>query len=170
MREGRGGSKIDVVPAKAGIHLSGAGAVDKWVPAFAGMTFNFYRILRTSSAASAVGIFFLLVLAIVVASPARAECGGVVADGGARLWRAAAQPEQSVAISFLGHASFLVESPEGVRIVTDYNGMIGAPLTPDIVTMNNAHPTHYTEFIDPGVKYPPYSEHKLERKVVQKLM
>ena len=54
---------------------------------------------------------------------------------------------------FSGHASFMIESPEGVRIVTDYNDMIGAPLTPDIVTMNNAHPTHYTDIIDPGVKY-----------------
>ena len=74
-------------------------------------------------------------------------------EGGARLWRVAAQPEQSVAITFLGHASFMIESPEGVRIVTDYNDMIGAPVTPDIVTMNNAHPTHYTDNVDPAVKY-----------------
>jgi L-ascorbate metabolism protein UlaG (beta-lactamase superfamily) len=116
------------------------------------MTDNICCCLRESSAASAVRIFFLLVLAIVTASPAQAECG-VVAGGGARLWRAAAQPEQSVAITFLGHASFMIESPEGVRIVTDYNDMIGAPLTPDIVTMNNAHPTHYTDNVDPGIKY-----------------
>jgi hypothetical protein len=28
----------NVIPAKAGIHPATAGAVDKWVPAFAGMT------------------------------------------------------------------------------------------------------------------------------------
>jgi len=151
MREARGGGK-NVIPAQAGIHLSGAGAVDKRIPAFAGMTASICRALSESSAASAVRRFFFLLVAIVVAAPAWAGCG-VVAGGGARLWRAAAQPEQSVAITFLGHASFLVESPEGVRIVTDYNDMIGAPVTPDIVTMNNAHPTHYTERIDPGVKY-----------------
>lgn len=29
---------------------------------------------------------------------------------------------------------------------------------------------YHSALIDPGVKYPPYSEHELERKVVQKLM
>ncbi|TMJ77224.1 MAG: MBL fold metallo-hydrolase, partial [Alphaproteobacteria bacterium] len=45
------------------------------------------------------------------------------------------------------------ESPQGVTIVTDYNDMIRAPVTPDIVTMNNAHPTHYTDAVEPGVKF-----------------
>ena len=64
-----------------------------------------------------------------------------MAGDGARLWRAAAS-EGTVSITFLGHASFLIESPGGVRVVTDYNDMIRAPMTPDIVTMNNAHTTH----------------------------
>jgi L-ascorbate metabolism protein UlaG (beta-lactamase superfamily) len=89
---------------------------------------------------------------MLLALPAHAACGGVVA-GGARLWRAAAEMEKSVAITFLGHASFLVESPQGVRIVTDYNDMIRAPVVPDIVTMNNAHPTHYSDNVDAGVKF-----------------
>jgi L-ascorbate metabolism protein UlaG (beta-lactamase superfamily) len=150
MRKGRGENTIDVIPAKAGIHPSGAGAVDKWIPACAGMTDFMYGAGRKSSA---VKRFFFLLVAIVVAGPAWGACGGVVAEGGARLWRAAAQPEKSVAITFLGHASFLVESSEGVRIVTDYNDMVGAPVTPDIVTMNNAHPTHYSDATPPGVKY-----------------
>src|SRR5687767_13807257 len=78
----------------------------------------------------------------------RAGCRGC-----AQFWPAAAREQGAVAITFLGHASFLVESPEGVRIITDYNGMIGAPVTPDIVTMNNAHPTHYTDVPDPDIKY-----------------
>jgi L-ascorbate metabolism protein UlaG (beta-lactamase superfamily) len=89
-------------------------------------------------------------IVLVLAPPAQAACSEVVA--GARLWRAAAQ-ENAVAIRFLGHASFLIESPDGVRIVTDYNDMIRAPVTPDIVTMNNAHPRHYSENVEPGVKY-----------------
>ena len=40
-----------------------------------------------------------------------------------------------------------------MRVVTDYNDAIRAPVTPDIVTMNNAHPTHYSEAVEPGVKY-----------------
>jgi L-ascorbate metabolism protein UlaG (beta-lactamase superfamily) len=31
--------------------------------------------------------------------------------------------------------------------------MILPPRTPDIVTMNNAHSTHYTDYVDPAVKY-----------------
>jgi L-ascorbate metabolism protein UlaG (beta-lactamase superfamily) len=97
----------------------------------------------------------LLVLLVVLAfaAPARAACSGVVAGDGTRLWRAAAGTEGTVSISFLGHASFLIESPGGVRAVTDYNDLIRAPATPDIVTMNNAHATHYTENPDPAVKF-----------------
>jgi L-ascorbate metabolism protein UlaG (beta-lactamase superfamily) len=82
-----------------------------------------------------------------------AECTGVVAGRLGSLHLAGGTPEKAVSITFLGHASFLIESPAGVRIVTDYNDMIRAPLTPDIVTMNNAHPTHYSEAVEPGVKY-----------------
>ena len=57
-----------------------------------------------------------------------------------------------VALTFLGHASFLIESPGGVSIVTDYNGVNRPALLPDIVTMNHAHATHYTELVDPGIK------------------
>jgi L-ascorbate metabolism protein UlaG (beta-lactamase superfamily) len=88
-----------------------------------------------------------------MAVPAWAGCIGAVAEDGTRLWRAAAAPDKTVAITFLGHASFLIESPQGVRIVTDYNDLIGAPVTPDIITMNNAHPTHYTDRIDPEIKF-----------------
>jgi L-ascorbate metabolism protein UlaG (beta-lactamase superfamily) len=106
-----------------------------------------------ASVASAFLLALVLLAPFWFAAPANAACSEVVAGEGARLWRAAAPEEGAVAITFLGHASFLVESPEGVRIVTDYNDMIGAPVTPDIVTMNNAHPTHYTEHVDPAVKY-----------------
>jgi L-ascorbate metabolism protein UlaG (beta-lactamase superfamily) len=60
---------------------------------------------------------------------------------------------KAVDLSFLGHASFLIESPGGVSIVTDYNGYNRPAFTPDIVTMNHAHSTHYTEHVEPGVKY-----------------
>jgi L-ascorbate metabolism protein UlaG (beta-lactamase superfamily) len=84
---------------------------------------------------------------------AQAACTGVVAGRLGPLHFAGGVPEGSVSITFLGHASFLIESPAGVRVVTDYNDAIRAPVTPDIVTMNNAHPTHYSEAVEPGVKY-----------------
>lgn len=93
------------------------------------------------------------VITWMFASVAQAACTGVVAGARGPLRLAAAAAEGAVSITFLGHASFLIESPAGVRIVTDYNDAIRAPVTPDIVTMNNAHPTHYSDAVEPGVKY-----------------
>jgi L-ascorbate metabolism protein UlaG (beta-lactamase superfamily) len=67
--------------------------------------------------------------------------------------RAAIPADATVQLTFLGHSSFLIETKGGVSVVTDYNGSIRAPFTPDIVTMNNAHSTHYTHFVEPGVKH-----------------
>jgi L-ascorbate metabolism protein UlaG (beta-lactamase superfamily) len=93
---------------------------------------------------------FLLLAAFT--GPASAACTGVVAGDGTRLWRAAVD-EGAISIGFLGHASFLIESPGGVRVVTDYNDLVRASVTPDIVTMNVAHTTHCTDNIEPGVKF-----------------
>ena len=66
---------------------------------------------------------------------------------------AAAPAAGTVRLSFLGHASFLIESPGGVAAVTDWNGINRPPFLPDIVTMNNAHPLHYVDTVEPGIKY-----------------
>jgi L-ascorbate metabolism protein UlaG (beta-lactamase superfamily) len=65
----------------------------------------------------------------------------------------AALPAGTVQLTFLGHSSFWIESAGGATAVTDFNGMILPPQTPDIVTMNNAHSTHYTDFVDPAVRH-----------------
>jgi L-ascorbate metabolism protein UlaG (beta-lactamase superfamily) len=66
----------------------------------------------------------------------------------------AALPEGATARpTFLGHASFLLETRGGVSAVTDYNGYNTAPITPDIVTMNNAHSTHFTDNVEPRVTH-----------------
>jgi L-ascorbate metabolism protein UlaG (beta-lactamase superfamily) len=107
---------------------------------------------RETFAAFAVRCFFALaLLAPLLMGSAQAACTGVVAGDGTRLWRAATG-DGTVSISFLGHASFLIESPDGVRVVTDYSDLTRAPMTPDIVTMNIAHTTHWTDNIEPGVK------------------
>src|SRR5207237_733523 len=104
---------LNVIPAKAGIHPSSDRATDKWVPAFAGTTVLFGRVLRATTASSAVKLCFLA-LALASAVPAWAACTGPVADQGARVRLAAAGPEGGVGLTFLGHASFLIESPQGV--------------------------------------------------------
>jgi len=66
--------------------------------------------------------------------------------------RAALDADQ-VRITYVGHSTFLIESPKLVRIATDYNDFVRSPILPDIVTMNHAHSTHYTDRPDPGIKY-----------------
>lgn len=67
--------------------------------------------------------------------------------------RLAALNSDQVRLTFVGHATFLIESPQLVRIVTDYNDYVRPPVLPDIVTMNHAHSTHYTDRPDPAIKY-----------------
>ena len=74
-----------------------------------------------------------------------------------RLYRAAfgdAVDEAHVRIRFLGHASFAIEALGDVLAVTDYTGFIGNPdVVPDVVTMNNAHATHWTSNPDPRIPH-----------------
>jgi L-ascorbate metabolism protein UlaG (beta-lactamase superfamily) len=65
----------------------------------------------------------------------------------------AALNADQVRLTFIGHATFLIESPQLVRIATDYNDYVRPPVVPDIVTMNHAHDTHYTDHPDPAIKY-----------------
>jgi L-ascorbate metabolism protein UlaG (beta-lactamase superfamily) len=65
----------------------------------------------------------------------------------------AATAPDGLRITFLGHASFLIETPRGVTAVTDYNGVNIPADPPDIATMNHAHSTHYTDHPDPRIKY-----------------
>ena len=60
----------------------------------------------------------------------------------------------SVRLNYIDHSMFLLETAGGLRAVTDYNGFIGAAaVTPDIVTMNNSHETHFTAFPDPAIPH-----------------
>ena len=62
--------------------------------------------------------------------------------------------EFSVRLSYIAHASFLLQTPGGLNAVTDSTGFIGnADLIPDIVTMNHAHETHWTAFPDPAIEH-----------------
>jgi L-ascorbate metabolism protein UlaG (beta-lactamase superfamily) len=67
--------------------------------------------------------------------------------------RLAALEHDQLRISYIGHSTFLIESPQLVRIATDYNDYVRPPVLPDIATMNHAHSTHYTLSPDPAIKY-----------------
>jgi L-ascorbate metabolism protein UlaG (beta-lactamase superfamily) len=90
--------------------------------------------------------------------PEMAEsCPGLVAErmpfAQPVAFRLAALEHDQVRISYIGHATFLIESPQLVRIATDYNDYVRPPVTPDIVTMNHAHTTHYSLSPDPAIKH-----------------
>ncbi len=57
--------------------------------------------------------------------------------------------ENQVLIHYFDHASFAIVTDDGTVAVTDYTGYTGvADLVPDVVTMNNAHSTHWTSSPD----------------------
>ncbi len=85
------------------------------------------------------------------------NCPGMVASQPPRAipaaFNLAALAGDQVRISYAGHSTFLIESPQGVKIATDYNDYVKPRGLPDIATMNHAHSTHYTDQPDPGIKH-----------------
>lgn len=106
----------------------------------------------------------LLLLALAGAAPALADgCFPVArmdvapSPGPIRLAATAspglAASEGGLRLTYLGHSSFLIETPEAVTAVTDYNGYHRAPFAPTIATMNNAHSSHYSSSPEPEIAH-----------------
>jgi L-ascorbate metabolism protein UlaG (beta-lactamase superfamily) len=116
------------------------------------MTFRFSAAVLVASAVA------------LLAGPALARCsknlverlgGGVQVaslDGVPLAQRGEGSPNRAV-ITFVGHASYQIDTPQGVRAITDYNGVNGFGRHPDIVTMNNAHSTHFTDDPEEGITH-----------------
>jgi L-ascorbate metabolism protein UlaG (beta-lactamase superfamily) len=85
------------------------------------------------------------------------NCPGLVAAPRFRVMpaslRLAALSSDQVRITYIGHSTFLLESPRLVRIATDYNDYVKPPVLPDVVTMNRAHSTHYTDSPEAGIAH-----------------
>ncbi len=98
----------------------------------------------------------LVPFSICFLSPASAEepegCPGLIAAAPPLVSRAALQQDE-VGLTFVGHATFLIETPQGVRIATDYSDGTRPPVTPTVATMNKAHSTHFSERPDPGIRH-----------------
>jgi L-ascorbate metabolism protein UlaG (beta-lactamase superfamily) len=84
------------------------------------------------------------------------NCPGLIASRRPRIEKAALRlalnPDQ-VRITYVGHSTFLIESPQSVRIATDFNDYVRPRQLPDIVTMNHAHSSHYTDAPDPRIPH-----------------
>lgn len=87
----------------------------------------------------------------------RQQCPGLIAGVAPSIVPVTFQPgtlkPTEARITYIGHATFLLESPQGVRIATDYNDFVKPAVLPDVITMNHAHITHYTDHPDPRIKY-----------------
>ena len=80
------------------------------------------------------------------------NCPGLVARGTPRVIPASLKADE-IRINYVGHSTFLLESPRGMKIATDYNDYVKPRVLPDIVTMNYAHSTHFTDHPEPGIKH-----------------
>ena len=101
-------------------------------------------------------------LGVLAAPPADAfiepeRCPRLIAGAEARVIPAAFDVAQlldgEVRLTFIGHASFLIESPAGVSIVTDYSDGTRPAVAPTIATMNRAHSSHFSYNPDPAIEY-----------------
>jgi L-ascorbate metabolism protein UlaG (beta-lactamase superfamily) len=93
-----------------------------------------------------------LILTRPVAAAEPEGCPGLIASRD-NLFSWASLGQDEVGLSFVGHATFLIQTPQGVRIATDYNDGTRPPVTPDVATMNKAHSTHFSYRPDPGITY-----------------
>jgi L-ascorbate metabolism protein UlaG (beta-lactamase superfamily) len=120
-----------------------------------------FRTVMPALAALTLCAFPAAAFERVQAPPPKPEmtesCPGLVASDRPRVipaaFRLVALAADQVRITYAGHSTFLIESPKLVRIATDYNDYVTTPVLPDVVTMNHAHSTHYTDRPDPKIAH-----------------
>ena len=96
--------------------------------------------------------FLTLTLASVPPVGASEACPGLVARKQSLIVPAVLGREE-VGITFVGHSTFLIESPARIRIATDYNDYVRPQVAPDVATMNKAHSTHFSYRPDPAIRH-----------------
>src|SRR5260221_2459778 len=114
-------------------------------------------MLRSLVAATA--FLGLLIAPATAAEPLRSECLAM-SNAPPRAvpvnYRVAVngneKPEE-VAITYVGHSTYYIDTPGGVRIATDFNGAYRTGRLPDVVTMNRAHSNHYTLVPDSKIEH-----------------
>ena len=103
---------------------------------------------------AALAVLCLLAVSAHAQGPQRSECLAMASAPRAVPvnYRLAAKAED-VAITYAGHSTYYIDTPQGVRIATDFSGAYGTGRLPDIATMNRAHSTHYTLYPDPKIPH-----------------
>lgn len=67
--------------------------------------------------------------------------------------RTVASEKSEVTITYAGHSTYVIETPGNVTVATDFSGDYTAGKSPNVVTMNRAHSTHYTLNPDPRIAH-----------------
>jgi L-ascorbate metabolism protein UlaG (beta-lactamase superfamily) len=113
-----------------------------------------FRIFDRSATMRLICLFLFSFVVLNTAAQA-SECLAL-AEGLARVQPASLRvnvlASNEVSVRFVGHSTFRIETAGGVVAATDFNGNAGGA-TPDVVTMNRAHSTHYTSSPDPAIKH-----------------
>lgn len=103
----------------------------------------------------------MIVLSLSLAAPAQerkeSHCRSLAHSTPGMVWLAGfGVPVEAdhVRIRYIDHSMFLIETPGGLTVVTDFNGYLGnSTFLPDVVTMNNSHDTHFTNYPDPQITH-----------------
>lgn len=100
-------------------------------------------------------VLLTILYSFLISTPAFAVCQ-LIADNAPssapRLLRVALAPNE-VQIRYIGHSTFELETPQGIRIATDYNDSVRPRRAPTVATMNGAHSTHYSLLPDPAIEH-----------------
>ncbi|WP_441233501.1 MBL fold metallo-hydrolase [Bradyrhizobium sp. 930_D9_N1_4] len=104
---------------------------------------------------AALALFGALVSPALAQQPQRSECLAM-ANAAPRAMPVAfrqAAAAAEVQITYAGHSTYVIDTPGGLRIATDYSGAYQVGRLPDVATMNRAHSTHYTLFPDKRIPH-----------------
>lgn len=104
-------------------------------------------------------LIYLIATAVASAQDRRPSHCFAIADASPELtyirpasWPSPPDDEFSVKLSYIDHSMYLIQTHGGLNVVTDYTGFVGdTGLIPDVVTMNNAHDSHWTAFPHPDI-------------------
>lgn len=106
----------------------------------------------------------ILALSLFLALPAQAQDRRpshciALADAGAPLVHRASFTDplpdsETVRITYIDHATFYLQTHGGLEVATDFTGFLGPVQDqPDVVTMNNAHSSHWTHAPHPDITH-----------------
>lgn len=60
----------------------------------------------------------------------------------------------TVRLTYVHHSTYVLETPGGLLLATDFTGALpSGARAPDVVTMNNAHSSHWTALPDPAIPH-----------------